>query len=400
MNRPLRILFLAPQPFFEVRGTPLAVLAMTRALLEQGHTIDLLTFPQGRAVELPGLRHLRSLALPVGYVRPGFSLAKLLLDVPFMGRAAWRLAVRGYDVVHAVEEAAHLVAPLARLLRRPLVMDVDSSLSEQLRRKGGVARLSLGLVRVLERFALRSSAAVITVCRELTEGVRRQAPQAALFQIEDPPLVDPAQPVQRMEIETLRGALGLRPGPVALYSGNLEPYQGVELLVDALEGIPELQLIVMGGEEAEIAALRGRAARLACAERCLLVGKRDPVELALFLALADVVVSPRASGGNTPFKIYTYLASGRPLVATRIATHTQLLDDSLALLVEPTATGLARGLRAVLADPAAAEQRARRGQELIEREYGTARFRAKVAEAYARVAEVVAERRGSSPNNS
>ena len=80
----LRVLFLAPQPFFEVRGTPLAVLAMVRALAALGHEVDLLTYPQGAAVEVAPARHLRSLRLPVGHVRPGPSLAKLLLDLPFM----------------------------------------------------------------------------------------------------------------------------------------------------------------------------------------------------------------------------------------------------------------------------------------------------------------------------
>src|SRR5262245_36479745 len=107
MTNGLRILFLAPQPFFEVRGTPLAVRAMVEALAGFGHSVDLLTFPQGAPAELPGVTHLRSLPLPVGRVRPGASMAKLLLDVPFMAEAAWRMANGDYDVVHAVEEAAH-----------------------------------------------------------------------------------------------------------------------------------------------------------------------------------------------------------------------------------------------------------------------------------------------------
>ncbi len=72
-----------------------------------------------------------------------------------------------------------------------------------------------------------------------------------------------------------------------------------------------------------------------------------------------------------------------PVVATRIATHTQLLDDSLAFLVEPTPEALAAGLRAALADPAEAARRAERGRALIEREYSVARYTEKVAAAYA-----------------
>ena len=79
----------------------------------------------------------------------------------------------------------------------------------------------------------------------------------------------------------------------------------------------------------------------------------------------------------------------RGLVATRIATHTQLLDDELAELVAPTPEGLARGIQAVLSAPDAARQKAARGLDLIEREYGTRRYREKVAEAYAAVAAML-----------
>ena len=159
----MRILFLAPQPFFEVRGTPLAVLHMTRALASLGHSVDLLTFPQGEPAPSEGVRHLRSLPLPVGRVKAGPSLAKMALDAPFLAEAVGRLAFGRYDVVHAVEEAAHLIAPFARLFRVPLVMDVDSSIPDQLRYSGFATRGPLlRLAEGLERHALRHSVAAIT----------------------------------------------------------------------------------------------------------------------------------------------------------------------------------------------------------------------------------------------
>lgn len=379
----MHILLLAPQPFFEVRGTPLAVLALVRALTGLGNTVDLLTFPQGEPVKVAGLRHLRSLRLPVGRVRAGPSLAKLVLDVPFALEAYGRMAFGGYDVVHAVEEAAHLAAPLARLLRLPLVVDVDSSIPDQLRESGFARRGPLlWAAEALERHALRRSAAVITVCTNLTEGVKTRAPQARVFQIEDPPLVGPELGSPRAVAE-LRDALGLGPLPVVLYSGNLEPYQGVELLVDAAGRVPEAQFLFMGGQPDQIDALRARARAAGADSRCTWSGQRPPQELPDFLGLADVLCSPRRQGVNTPFKVYTYLASGKPLVATRLPTHTQLLDDSLAFLVEPTAEGLAAGIREVLSQPAEAQARAARGRALIEREYGPERFAEKVARAYA-----------------
>lgn len=387
----MRILFLAPQPFFEIRGTPLAVLAMLRALTGLGHQVDLLTFPQGAPVEVAGLTHHRSLRLPVGRVKPGASLAKLVLDVPFLAEAVWLMASGSYHAVHAVEEAAYLAAPFARLLGVPLVVDVDSSIPDQLRESGFARRGPLlWLARALERHALEGSAAVITVCASLTEGVRARAPRARVFQIEDPPLVGDGPAPDPAAVAALRQSLDLGDTPVIFYSGNFEPYQGVELLVEAAGRVPEARFLFVGGEAAEIESMQARAAA-----RCVFAGKRPPSELPLLLALADVVVSPRRLGVNTPFKIYTYLASGKPLVATRIPTHTQLLDDSLAFLVEPTPEALSAGIRQVLADPAAAAVRATRGRDLIEREYSPARYADKVKRAYEAVAAMAARRQGT-----
>ena len=385
-ERRLRILFLAPQPFFEVRGTPLAVLHLTRALAELGHQVDLLTFPQGEAAPSAGVRHLRSLPLPVGRVKAGPSLAKMLLDVPFLGEAVLRLAFGRYDVVHAVEESAHLVAPFARLLGVPLVVDVDSSIPDQLRYSGFATRGPLvWLADALEQHALRHAIAAVTVCTSLTEGVKRRAPGVPVFQVEDPPLVDRSAPPAPEGVAALRRELGLGELPVVLYSGNFEPYQGVELLLEATPRVPDAQFVFMGGRPPEIERLRARAHELGIGTRVFFSGTRPPSELPRFLALADVLASPRVKGENTPFKIYSYLASGRPIVATRIPTHTQLLDDSLAFLVEPTPLALAAGLRQALEQRDDARARAERGVALVEREYSVARYREKIALAYKEV---------------
>ena len=77
-----RVLLMAPQPFYEDRGTPIALRHVLRALVELGHEVDVLTFPVGRSLELPGVRYfrapnpLRFRSIPVG-----FSLRKVFLDL-------------------------------------------------------------------------------------------------------------------------------------------------------------------------------------------------------------------------------------------------------------------------------------------------------------------------------
>jgi glycosyltransferase involved in cell wall biosynthesis len=164
-------------------------------------------------------------------------------------------------------------------------------------------------------------------------------------------------------------------------------------LVEAVPLVPGAQFLFMGGEPGEIERLKARAAALGSADRCFFSGKRPPSELPVFLSVADVLTSPRLTGENTPFKIYTYLASGKPVVATRIATHTQLLDNTTAFLVEPGPEGLAAGIRSALEHPDEARARAERGYALIERDYSKERYREKVARAYAEVERLVARAR-------
>jgi glycosyltransferase involved in cell wall biosynthesis len=70
----------------------------------------------------------------------------------------------------------------------------------------------------------------------------------------------------------------------------------------------------------------------------------------LYLAAADVAVSPRVQGINPPGKLFSYLASGRPVVATNTLVHNQLLDDKCAILTAPNAEGIAEGLIIALTD--------------------------------------------------
>ena len=63
-------------------------------------------------------------------------------------------------------------------------------------------------------------------------------------------------------------------------------------------------------------------------------------------------MSPRSRGTNTPLKIYQYLRAGRVIVATRLLTHTQVLDDEVAILTEPAADSFAEGIVRALRHPA------------------------------------------------
>ena len=98
-------------------------------------------------------------------------------------------------------------------------------------------------------------------------------------------------------------------------------------------------------------------------------GQRPAEEIPLFLDAADVLVSPRSTGTNTPLKIYQYLRSGRPIVATRLLTHTQVLNDDVAILTDATPAGFGAGILEALGDRARARAVGDRARELADTKY-------------------------------
>ena len=113
------------------------------------------------------------------------------------------------------------------------------------------------------------------------------------------------------------------------------------------------------------------------------MGQRPAEEIPAFLDAADVLVSPRSLGTNTPLKIYQYLRSGRPIVATRLLTHTQVLDDEIAYLTAPTAEGFGAGILAAIGDPERARAVGARALHLAETKYSYDAYLARTRQACA-----------------
>jgi glycosyltransferase involved in cell wall biosynthesis len=385
----LKILVVAPQPFLEERGTPLDTHRLVNTLASSGHSVDLLTYPLGRNAPDTKARVMRSGGLPgIHSVPVGPSWQKLALDIPFTLKFATLARPGAYDVVHAVEEAIFPALALARRHRARVVYDMDSSLAEQLTDSGSLLRLLGRPIRALERWALRRSDLILPVCDDLVNLAAEVVGSADRIRV----LRDiPLEPNPTGEpVDDLR-ALWPPGATVALYVGNLISYQGIDLLVGAAERLSansDIGIVVIGGSEANVTAYRQRTARLGLGDRLTFLGPRPVGDLSAYLEQADILVSPRSKGGNTPLKIYSYMAAGKAILATRISSHTQVLDESTAYLCHASPQDLAGGLERLAADPAVRQQLGKAAQELVEREYTAEIFDAALIDAYKRFTDV------------
>ena len=386
------VLLVMPQPFFRSTGTPMNVRMICAALGDLGYRVELLTFPFGQELRLPHVVQSEVWGLPgLTRIPIGFSHTKVVYDLLLAGLVLGRLLRRRYAAVHAVEEAAFFTLPLARLRGLPAIMDLDSDLAQQLAdHPSRLARSLAPWARRLRRRVLQLSQAALTVAPHLSALVQRESPTTPAFEIRDVPLPESLEPVDEAAVAALRQELALGPGPLAVYTGNLDRRQGVPELIEAWPEVrracPAAQLLVVGGDPHEVTAYHQLAAeQLAAAgdERAIsFAGKRPAAEMPVFMALADALVSPRLEPLVTPFKIYTYMASGRPIVATALPTHETVLGPASAFLVEPTPSGLARGLIAAFGDPCDAAARARAARALIDQRYNYGMFRQQLGTLY------------------
>jgi glycosyltransferase involved in cell wall biosynthesis len=396
----MRFLWIAPQAFYSSRGTPMNVRRLAEAIAGAGHAIDLVTYALGSDVPLPPtVRVFRARRLPfLSRVPIGPSLTKIALDVGILLLAARLLrdGVERYGALQGFEEGAWIAGALSRRFRVPFIYDMDSDIEAQLGERL-LFRPLLPVARWIDRTTVHASLAVLTVCRTLSERVGALAPGKPVFQIEDAPNVDGF--AERGEARrALVGRWRLPSGPLVVYTGNLEPYQGVDLLVRAVPRIlverPDAAIVIVGGGARQVEALRSLARKHRVGEAVKLLGERPEAEMADFLAAADVLVSPRSLGTNTPLKLYAYLMSGTPVIATDRPVHTQILSPNEAILVPPTAAGIADGVLRVLREPAEAATIAANAARLVAARYSPAAFADK-ARAFAAAIETLVASRAS-----
>jgi glycosyltransferase involved in cell wall biosynthesis len=369
----MHLLMLAPEPFFEARGTPFSEYHRIRALLELGHTVDLVTYPFGQDVSLPGLRVFRCARPPfLRAVKIGPSFAKIPLDVMLACTAARRAWSGGYDAVHSHEEGSYIGIALAGMLGVPHLYDMHSSLPQQLTNFSfSRSRLLARVLSWLERLVIRRSRVVIVICPQLEEHVRRLEPAARTVLIENAP---GSTDVGKPDGHSVRRGLALDANqPIVLYTGTFEAYQGLDLLLASaphvLANEPNARFVLAGGRPDQIEQVRAEARRHGVAHAVLFAGHQPADAIPSFLDAANVLVSPRRTGTNTPLKIYQYLRCGRPIVATRLITHTQVLDDDVAILTGATPEEFAAGIVRALTDRAGSTAVAARARHLAETKY-------------------------------
>jgi glycosyltransferase involved in cell wall biosynthesis len=379
----MKILMLAPEPFFQPRGTPISVYFRLQALADLGHEVDLVTYHLGEDRHFPNLKIHRIPSLFwIKKIRVGPSFAKLPLDFLLFCKSLHLILSKPYDLIFTHEEASWFGTVLAKRKKIPHVYDMHSSLPQQLENfRFSRSKILKKIFLSLERYVLQNAQSVIVICLDLLQKLNKEGVVHKATLIEN--FLDFEHPsYSEDQIRQERIKYASPEEKIVLYVGNFESYQGIPLFLEASSLVNDRSVVflLVGGNAQHVEEIKKKAHELKVSDRARFLGQVTPSKVPLYIAMADVLVSPRTAGTNTPLKIYSFLKSGKPVVATDLWTHSQILNDKISVLVDPDPNSFARGILYALHDPGATE-RALAAKEMAEAEYTCEKYRNKIAEA-------------------
>ncbi len=344
---------IVPEPFLKPRGTPISVYGRTRALSKLGYHIDLVTYHIGDHVELENVEIHRIPRVPFIHEIPvGPSIPKIFLDVLLFIKTLSLLITRKYDIIHSHEEGAFWGTLFALIFRKKHIYDMHSSLPQQFE-NFHYANFSIvkNVFGRMEWFVIRWSDGVIYICPELKtviDSIDESKPSVLIenFGAEEGFSADTERADRAKITDTSNGKFKL------LYAGTLEKYQGIDLLLHSLKYLKgeDMILLIVGGEADQIETYRAIAREIGVDDMVDFVGMVNPGDVESYYRIADALISTRIKGTNTPLKIYKYLMSGKPVIATRIWSHTQVLNEDIAILVDIDEKDVSEKLRSIVTD--------------------------------------------------
>ena len=328
----MKVLHIAPTPFFSDRGCHIRILSIARALALANAQNILCTYHHGH--DRDGITIHRATAVP-GYTETaaGPQKGKLRADLHLLALSFRIARQQKPDIIHAHLHEGLLIGWLVRVLlawrRIPLVVDIQGGLVGELQEHGFFARarwkaqilkpalrlLEYGLLR-LPRHIFCSSANSEALCRDHYHVSARR-----LTLLDD-----------RVDVKTYtncRHPVKL-PFPdharIVVYSGSLLPIKGIENLkmtvLELARRRDDICFLLVGYPTEDLEVFRRTEQLLG---RIHLEGRVSFDQLPRYLLAADVAVDPKVSeSGEGSGKLLHYMAAGLP-VATFPTAHNQLL---------------------------------------------------------------------------
>lgn len=391
----LRIAVLAACPFPANHGTPGSIRELSEATAERGHEVHVITYhfgdgPPPRGVQLQRIPDWTGeTAIKVGPTRN-----RPLYDMLLVYRAIQVVRKHKLDVIHAHGYEAAIAAALCRLFtRRPVVYSAHNTMGDELasydffRFKWMANSLAWLLDATVPRMGNR--------CIPHSKNVVSFLQQRGLEKKMEPVVpwgIDLAD-VATGDRSSLRRHYGLSDQPVIMYTGVLDQFQRLDLLIDGFPRVvqhhPEARLVFVVTVPCEKQEnwIRERARQLGIEGNVLLTEPQDMRGAQEHLSMADITVVPRPQTPGFPIKLMNYMATRRPCVLFESSACGAEHGRDVWQVTPDSPDALADGIIQLIDDPQLRQQLGQNAFEFVRQNHDRRQLARNVCSAYLRALE-------------
>jgi glycosyltransferase involved in cell wall biosynthesis len=343
---------------------------MAEALAGNGHEVHVIAYHLGRSVSPPPF-HIHRVPELKFYrkVSPGPSYLKLLLLDPLLTRVLWRvLRTRNIDLIHAHHYEGLLTAlAVCPFTKHPVIYDAHTLLESELPsyKLGLPIRVKKGLGRWLDRGLPRKASHVIAASEQL----RNKLVTRGGVEPEDITAVPNGVETGHFEPGRSR-AVRRNKRKTLIFTGNLGPYQGIDLLMHILKAVlhqrDDVQLLIVSDSGFE--PYDSLAKQLGIREH-ISVRRSTFQDLPKFLADADVALNPRIDCDGYPQKLLNYMAASKPVVSFASSAKHLTHRETGWIVPDGDVGGFAEAILSLLANGEMAERLGNNAKQLVQSDF-------------------------------
>jgi len=355
MPNRLKILIIAPTPFFADRGTHIRILEEALALERRGHSVSIATYHIGKNISEKVKTNIKIYRIPkllfwYKKLEAGANWQKVILDILLIFKTLQVALAKKPDIIHAhIHEGALIGWIVQKILfwrKIKLAADFHGSLTKEMIShnylRGGVLQTFFA---ALEKFINNLGDFAITSSGELANELRKTRKDGRIETILDgvnlenyDSLVSKKELKKEMELPADK--------IIIVYAGSFIANKGIGYLLEAIPKIVEknknIYFILAGFPAGEV---KEYTRKNNLENRVKLISPLSYFDLPKILKAGDVGVDPKDSSiGQASGKILQYMGAGLPVVCFNRANNRKYLKKGAYYANDISARGIADGI--------------------------------------------------------
>jgi len=325
----MKVLMIAPTPFFSDRGCHIRIYEEIKTLKQLGHSITLCTYHLGE--DIPGLTIKRSLTVPwYNKLDAGPSWHKPYLDMLLFFLVLKELYTNKFDLIHAhLHEGIFIgkIAAFFRFKKIPLIFDSQGGLVSELSAQHFITEGSwlMKFFSWMEKKLYRAPDILITSSNYL-----KGYPNHVVFDTVN----QDSYKVDQSDVQKIVEQYNLKNKLVITYSGGIKSYKGINIIFDAiplvLKKIPNAIFLMIG--YGELAEYQQVVKRLNVEKNVIFTGRVSYFDIPKYLHVSDIAIDPKPEATEANGKVLHYRAAGLPTIVYNRSNVSVLADDYIYLV--------------------------------------------------------------------